>query len=845
MKVQDYSQMIRHMTRDKTTDVPGSMAHGLKTASAETDAVKDMINKQYGSGTMKYGSEIPQPSQRPDVIEIDAINSFMKRNPAAEGGQMVKPSADGSRPGYAGARYDDPRSNIKVGDELGKGIRQQKINKYTRTGFPKYISSAGNKSIGLGNVTTTNSLEEAKEARKTLIEKVGGLKKRERLEASFEVLSEDPLFEKFFKKQIETNSNIKKAMKANNLTKSNSLEEIFNALSDETAKSANLTRAGKKNPSGVSPSAVGNLQRTFNKVFKTKQKNIGKLTTSDLIKKLGDVGIKTTSNQIRRLVRYGEPNYEPIKYPVGTKDYIGEQTRIRAGKSFMNTLKDLGINIERAKADPNRPSRAKPGFTQRTPIRLMFDMSESQFKNLAQSNFFQKGSTYKKLLDEFTSQSKQSDEYKLNKYRKDSENIDLLKRNLNRTVDSLSDTELKNWIKQNPKLKNLVTAYFDATSGEIKNFKTLDEVPNLRDKTKFERDHIRGRSTVKYDPATKKIMDGIGIEYPKNLYIIPRGVNNATKRTVENYVALNPNEKTKIKKINKWFKDNDLTYYDRNNNKYSGATPKITNTDLSHLGLTNEQVLLNDRVNPKTGELVIEKGSRLLERIQERNKQLQILVSKGGAKGKAAARALQIIAAGGLGYSMEDILKGTGLMDKEYELTASAGDAPLVEKGLSTGEKVAAGTAAGLGIGTKTGRKILGNTLSAAGLPLSVALNTAIGIDPTSAVDRTILAGEAALAPSMIKDAIRVTDKIKNPLLRKGIETLAGVRIPGVMNPANALKIARVASPLGIATLGGEALYNYGKFAKNEIDRVRAMPEDERRAYNESLMDEGSMFEYE
>ena len=31
MKVQDYSQMIRHMTRDKTTDVPGSMAHGLRT----------------------------------------------------------------------------------------------------------------------------------------------------------------------------------------------------------------------------------------------------------------------------------------------------------------------------------------------------------------------------------------------------------------------------------------------------------------------------------------------------------------------------------------------------------------------------------------------------------------------------------------------------------------------------------------------------------------------------------------------------------------------------------------------------------------------------------------------
>ena len=126
-----------------------------------------------------------------------------------------------------------------------------------------------------------------------------------------------------------------------------------------------------------------------------------------------------------------------------------------------------------------------------------------------------------------------------------------------------------------------------------------------------------------------------------------------------------------------------------------------------------------------------------------------------------------------------------------------------------------------------------------------VGLNVALGTDPKESLDRVGLGLEAAFAPSLVKGVTDVSSKIKNPLLRKGIETLAGVRIPGVMNPANALKIARVASPLGIATLGGEALYNYGKFAKNEIDRVRAMPEDERRAYNEALMDEGSMFEYE
>ena len=632
--------------------------------------------------------KIDVPKPREDVQTIEAINRFMRDNPPgmADGGMLVQPSADGSRPGYAKARYDDSRSNIKVGDELGKGISQRKIDKYTRTGFPKYISSAGIKKKGESNTLTTDSLEEAIEAKKTLVEKRGGLDKRKRLEGSYEVLSEDPLFEKFFKEQIESNQQIKKAMKANNLTKSNSLKEIFNALSEEATKSANLIRAGKKNPSGVSGSAVGNLQRTFNKVFKPKQKNIGKLTTNDLIKKLDDVGIKTTNNMIRQYVRYGDPNYKPTEYPVGTQAYLNEQQKLRSGKSFVNTLKDLGINVERFKADPNRPSRAKPGNIQRTPIRLMFDMSESQFKNLAQSNFFQEDPTYGTLLDKFTSQSKKSDEYKLNLYRKDSENIMLLKRNLNKTIDSLSDTELINFIENNPKLKNLVTSYFDSATGEIKNYKTLDEVSNLRDKIRFERDHIRGRSTVKYDPATKKIMDGLDLEYPKNLYIVPRGVNNATKRTVENYVALNPNEKTKIKKIDKWFKDNDLTYYDRNNNKYRGATPKITNTDLSHLGLTNEQVLLSDKVNPKTGELVIEKGPVLLERIKERNKFLGNLV----ANSKLPKCSGEFKAEGGrIGFKFSDECIRDGL--NETKKKAAAGDKKAARQLVETAEAASKG----------------------------------------------------------------------------------------------------------------------------------------------------------
>ena len=68
----------------------------FKLASADTDRIKNMINKKYGPGSMKYGSEIPQPPARPDVIEIDAINRFVRDNPMAEGGRMI----DSIRPGF-------------------------------------------------------------------------------------------------------------------------------------------------------------------------------------------------------------------------------------------------------------------------------------------------------------------------------------------------------------------------------------------------------------------------------------------------------------------------------------------------------------------------------------------------------------------------------------------------------------------------------------------------------------------------------------------------------------------------------------------------------------------------
>ena len=123
--------------------------------------------------------------------------------------------------------------------------------------------------------------------------------------------------------------------------------------------------------------------------------------------------------------------------------------------------------------------------------------------------------------------------------------------------------------------------------------------------------------------------------------------------------------------------------------------------------------------------------------------------------------------------------------------------------------------------------------LQVAGTPLGVVgLTAGLGVDPTSSIDRSALAAEAALAPALVKGTEAVT---KNAALKKLLNLS--------MSPKMAMRAARIASPLGIASLGGEAVYQYGKFAKGEIEKLKNMEPDERKAYTEALMDEGGLLE--
>jgi hypothetical protein len=147
----------------------------------------------------------------------------------------------------------------------------------------------------------------------------------------------------------------------------------------------------------------------------------------------------------------------------------------------------------------------------------------------------------------------------------------------------------------------------------------------IRQNLQFEQDHIRGRSTVKYDAGTKKILDGLGIEYPKNLYIIPKAINMSTKQRVENFVAENPQETKKINKINKWFKKNKISYFNRRTGKYGGAKPSKSALELKHLGITKTsqlQKLLSGTYKDSSGvkRVITKDVNKLINVINERNK---------------------------------------------------------------------------------------------------------------------------------------------------------------------------------------------------------------------------------
>ena len=52
------------------------------------ESILDKLQKKLGKQTIRKASTIARPKPRPDVIQMQAINDFIKRNPRANGGKV-------------------------------------------------------------------------------------------------------------------------------------------------------------------------------------------------------------------------------------------------------------------------------------------------------------------------------------------------------------------------------------------------------------------------------------------------------------------------------------------------------------------------------------------------------------------------------------------------------------------------------------------------------------------------------------------------------------------------------------------------------------------------------------
>ena len=517
----------------------------------------------------------------PEEAQASAVSNFQKLFGMANGGRV----------GYAKAGLVDPINNVIKGQDLGRGIQQRLKGKKI-----VYITS------GLGDTPLTehNTYKAAKDFRQDLIKNFDPATdtKEYKGKYNYKELIKDKDFEDFWKGKVDnissdariqgqgTNQEIEKVRKKYKL-KPNDYEGIFNKLLEETriteqVRKSRVKGSGKERL--VSGKILDNLLATFNQSYKP---YVGTIDTKTMGKLL-----KLSDGELEKVMTFMDKDYPAEKFRLTDSSDV---SRIGKAAAIKKKLAAEGITYERQKSQ-----YGKKGVRYRFKADSDIKKSNEKFKKLEKSKTFgfpkeNKITKYpKSYKNKFTTLSKQSAEYKMQGYNKDRGTIFRLTKALNNAIKGMTDAQLKTFINKNPKIKNLVTSFFDARTGEIKP-RPLSEMTmsQIRQNLQFEQDHIRGRSTVKYDAGTKKILDGLGIEYPKNLYIIPKAVNMSTKQRVENYVYDNPENTKTIKKIDEYFKKNKLTYYDRRNKKYRGAKPSKSAVDLAQLGFTKTSQLKN------------------------------------------------------------------------------------------------------------------------------------------------------------------------------------------------------------------------------------------------------------
>jgi hypothetical protein len=335
----------------------------------------------------------------------------------------------------------------------------------------------------------------------------------------------------------------------------------------------------------------------------------------------------------------------------------------------------------------------------------------------------------------------------------------------------------------------------------------VDPIYKLFDKRfKFGGDHLGGISRAANIGDTEALTKIIAIDPYVNRVL--KG-NNLDKRvSTQINLAKETGNKKYLNIANDLIKQGEkdfglqLTKYKFKDNKIVPVHPKVSMDDpiVKKAERAIKSFIATGRDKTKEFELLPEELKQSIQLFKENNLP------------KARKFLNQAIKTGGVA-SVAGIA-GLGLLETQAE---AAGEE--TKTGSILPEAAAASSLAFKPV--REGAKKFGKyALQVAGTPLgATGLIAGFGIDPKKAMDRVGIEAELALAPELVKQSAKFNPAVQR-ILNFGL------------SPAMATRAARIASPIGIASLGGEALYKYGKFVKDELGRIEQMSPEEREAYN-------------
>tara|TARA_R100001224_G_scaffold112790_1_gene96188 strand:- start:291 stop:1931 length:1641 start_codon:yes stop_codon:yes gene_type:complete len=160
------------------------------------------------------------------------------------------------------------------------------------------------------------------------------------------------------------------------------------------------------------------------------------------------------------------------------------------------------------------------------------------------------------------------------------------------------------------------------------------------------------------------------------------------------------------------------------------------------------------------------------------------------------------------------------LVDDKIGMAGYTKDRKMLEQGLKATRKIgSSGPTLGANLGLLKG---VGETLKAIPTPTgAVALNLAFQPDLSSGIDRAALGAEAAFAPELVRQTSRLSSA---PIVQRFFNL--------GLSPQLAVRAARIASPIGIATLAGEGIYQLGRLGLEQQRRMQEMTPEQRRLFD-------------